>query len=87
MNTKMGVLFHSSIPEIMEAFMELGPMNATELEEAIGLDNSGLQKILKNLKARGFFSRDKVTKKWSLTYKGKKAAAAIIECKDILEGL
>lgn len=92
--TEFGVLFHTSVPEILEVLQEQ-PMCAMDIEKRTGLDNSGLQKTLKILKDKGYtdrFQGEQIGRlphrkmMWFLTPKGQTAAKEIIRCRDVLEG-
>ncbi len=87
MNTVMGTLFHTSIPEIMEAMMNSsGPLFANEIAERTGLDCSGVLKILKRLRSKGLTTRWKDGDlRWILTPTGREVAVIIVRCKDRLE--
>lgn len=93
--TEFGLLFHTSVPEILETLMDQ-PMCAMDIEKRTGLDNSGLQKTLKILQNKGYTDKyqgeqirhlPKMKMIWFLTPKGRSAAKAIIECRDALEGI
>ena len=85
MNTVMGTLFHTSVPEILKVLSEGTPITAVELQNRIGIDNSGLQKTLKILKRKGLTDRNELDKRWFLTSQGKEAAIVIVRCMDRLE--
>jgi len=84
LNTKMGVMLHTSVPEIMEIMLDGEYWSAIELETKTGLDNSGIQRVLKNLRSYGIVDR-RQDKRWALTVRGMHVGAAIVQCKDELE--
>jgi len=88
MNTKMGILFHSAIPEIMRCFLiHGGPMNATQIGRIINVDNSGVLRTLKLLQRRGYVSKVEKSHDWMLTRTGLSAALLIVNCMEGMEAL
>lgn len=85
MKSKMGILFHTPIPEILAVMIDNGPMNAVQIGDMIGIDNSSILRTLKLLQRRGYADRPEHTRQWHLTASGSEAAVHIVSCMDAME--